>query len=79
MHDQDFMTVLASHDANDLSQCFLVKDIRTNGYSVGIFDGNDKPFLLMEDDEAFNDALVSFLLGNGVPAYGNIAAVERRL
>lgn len=77
MRDQDFMAVLASHGAADLDQCFLVKDVRTDGYSVGIFDRNGKPFLLMEDDEIFNDALVSFLREKNVKAYESISELTQ--
>lgn len=73
MQEQDFMTVLTSYGANDLGRCFLIKDVRTDRYSVGIFEGSGKPFLLMEDDEIFNDALVSFLREKDVQVYESIS------
>lgn len=66
MQDEDYLRVLAGHGAKDISRCFVLRDSRTGAYSVGIFDENDRPFLLMEDDEEFNECLVQFLLGNGV-------------
>lgn len=77
MQDQDFMAVLASHGAANLGKCFLVKDVRTGGYSVGVFDRNGKPFLLTEDDENFNDALADFLREKKIKVYENISELTK--
>lgn len=66
MQDGDYLRVLAGHGANDVSQCFLLKDSRTGTYSIGVFDQTGRPFLLMEDDEKFNKGLVMFLLTKNV-------------
>jgi hypothetical protein len=73
MQDEDYLRVLAAHGANDLNRCFVLKDSRTDAYSVGIFDENDRPFLLMDDDEAFNGNLVQFLLRNNVRVAESVA------
>ena len=77
MHEQDFVAVLASHGATDLGQCFLIKDARTGRYSAGTFDRNGKPFLLMEDDEAFNAEVVRFLRENEVRTYESVSELIR--
>jgi len=66
MQDEDYLRVLAAHGAYDVSRCFVLKDSRADAYSVGIFEENNKPFLLMEDDDEFNENLVKFLLRNNV-------------
>lgn len=73
MHDKDFMRVLAAHGADDVSKCFVLKDLRTGAYAVGVFDENGKPFVLVENDEEFNDGLVQFLLGKNVRIAESVA------
>ncbi len=73
MQDQDFLAVLTSYGASGLDQCFLIKDSRSDGYSVGMFDKNDKPRVLIEDDEEFHDAMVAFLMSNDVKSYDDVA------
>ncbi|MDP2213143.1 hypothetical protein [Phenylobacterium sp.] len=73
MRDQDFLAVLASYGASSLDQCFLIKDSRSDGYSVGMFDSNGQPRVFIEDDEAFHDAMVAFLMANDVKSYDNVA------
>ena len=43
MQDQDFLAVLIAYGASGLDQCFLIKDSRSDGYSVGMFDKNGNP------------------------------------
>lgn len=73
MRDEDFMRMLAVYGADDVSRCFVLRDSRTGAYSVGVFDENGRPFLLMEDDEEFNDSLVQFLLKKNVRIAENVA------
>lgn len=73
MQDNDYLRVLVGHGADDVSRCFLLKDSRTDAYSVGVFDQSGRPFLLMEDDDEFNGGLVQFLLKNNVRIAENVA------
>lgn len=73
MQDQDFLAVLTSYGASSLDQCFLIKDSRSDGYSVGMFDRNGKPIVLMEDDEVFHNEMIAFLMANGVKSYASVA------
>lgn len=68
MQDQDkyYLRLLVAHRADDISRCFVLRDRRTNGHSVGWFDENGRPFILMEDDEELNEGLVQFLINNNV-------------
>ena len=77
MQDEEYIRVLAAHGADSVSRCFILRNWRTDRYSVGWFDENNRPFILMDDDEEFHQNLVQFLRRKDVRVFENVSELNQ--